>query len=318
MPAGVSGGDCLFGQYLHGGGRIIKRLISQVVPRADTAGDASTYTLDALAEHMVIGNTLKVVWDGAEYFCEVYDLNGGAAIGNGTLWYGGKSNGEPFLIFDYYVWNLVWEDEDNHKMTVYAVSGEVKKLDERFLPDNVKGRMSSTNPKGSGAFSVNRCYEGEIGEQSVALGNNCVASGRISIALGNGAKATGTHAYAEGTYTEATAINAHAEGECSVASAPNTHAEGLYAIAASKYQHVQGKYNVADTENKYAHIVGNGEGVSDNLRSNAHTLDWEGNAWFAGTVEGTGVIVKSSTEGSSKRFMLTVDDTGAVTATEVT
>ena len=31
----------------------------------------------------------------------------------------------------------------------------------------------------------------------------------------------------------------------------------------------------------YAHIVGNGE---ESARSNAHTLDWSGNAWFAGKV----------------------------------
>jgi hypothetical protein len=33
---------------------------------------------------------------------------------------------------------------------------------------------------------------------------------------------------------------------------------------------------------KYAHIVGNG--TSTSKRSNAHTLDWEGNAWFAGKI----------------------------------
>lgn len=33
---------------------------------------------------------------------------------------------------------------------------------------------------------------------------------------------------------------------------------------------------------------------------------------------GTAIIVKSSTEGSSKRFKITVDDSGAITATEIT
>ena len=45
---------------------------------------------------------------------------------------------------------------------------------------------------------------------------------------------------------------------------------------------MQGQYNIEDTENKYAHIVGNGE--DDSVRSNAHTLDWKGNAWYAGKV----------------------------------
>ena len=53
-------------------------------------------------------------------------------------------------------------------------------------------------------------------------------------------------------------------------------------------QHVQGKYNVEDTEGTYAHIVGGG--TDDTSRANIHTLDWNGNAAFAGDVtNGAGV-----------------------------
>ena len=68
-------------------------------------------------------------------------------------------------------------------------------------------------------------------------------------------------------------------------------------------------------KSKYAHIVGNGE--SNSARSNAHTLDWDGNAWFAGTVEGTALILPSSTPDSTKRFRITVDDSGTITAEEL-
>lgn len=107
----------------------------------------------------------------------------------------------------------------------------------------------------------------------------------------------------------------HSEGS-GLASGDYSHAEGTGTIASGKYSHAQGKYNIEDTENKYAHIVGNGE--SDNTRSNAHTLDWDGNAWYAGTVEATGIILPSTTEGSTKRFLVTVDDTGTLSATEIT
>lgn len=72
-----------------------------------------------------------------------------------------------------------------------------------------------------------------------------------------------------------------------IASGDSSHAEGNNTKASSKYQHVQGKYNIEDTANKYAHIVGNGAG--DAKRSNAHTLDWQGNAWYSGKLsqEGT-------------------------------
>lgn len=75
------------------------------------------------------------------------------------------------------------------------------------------------------------------------------------------------------------------EGEyANVASGKNSHAEGYHTKASGENQHVQGKNNIEDTANKYAHVVGNGE--SDIARSNAHTLDWSGNAWYAGKISG--------------------------------
>lgn len=42
----------------------------------------------------------------------------------------------------------------------------------------------------------------------------------------------------------------------------------------------------------YAHIVGNGTSTT---RSNAHVLDWSGNAWFAGDVYANGVPGQAGT-----------------------
>lgn len=66
---------------------------------------------------------------------------------------------------------------------------------------------------------------------------------------------------------------------------------------------------------KYAHVVGNG--FNNKIRSNAHTLDWDGNAWYAGSVECTSFILKSSTEGSNKRFRITIDDSGELHTAEI-
>lgn len=41
-------------------------------------------------------------------------------------------------------------------------------------------------------------------------------------------------------------------------------------------------HKVTNQKGKYAHVVGNGE--SDEERSNAHTVDWGGNAWYRGDV----------------------------------
>lgn len=127
------------------------------------------------------------------------------------------------------------------------------------------------------------------------------ASGYASHTEGGGCHTTGTAAHAEG-------IGTTANGRCS-------HVEGTYTIASGKAQHVEGIANIEDTEDKYIHIAGNG--VDPTNRSNAHTLDWEGNAWYAGSVEATSIIMKSSTPGSTKRFRITIDDEGVLTATEL-
>lgn len=86
----------------------------------------------------------------------------------------------------------------------------------------------------------------------------------------------------EGYRTIASGWDSHAEGNETIASGDSSHAEGYGTIASGWGSHAQGRYNIEDTEEKYANIVGNG---NDHFgRSNAHTLDWDGNAWFAGDV----------------------------------
>lgn len=117
---------------------------------------------------------------------------------------------------------------------------------------------------------------------SHAEGNSTTASGSRSHSEGMNSTASGSISHAEGNSTTASGNNSHAEGLNSTSSGNQSHAEGWRTIAASENQHVQGKCNIEDAANKYAHIVGNG--TSDTNRSNAHTLDWSGNAWFAGNI----------------------------------
>lgn len=121
---------------------------------------------------------------------------------------------------------------------------------------------------------------------SHAEGDSTTASGENSHSEGKYTTASGESSHAEGDSTTASAYCSHAEGNCTTASGENSHAEGASTIASSQNQHVQGKYNIEDLNGTYAHIVGNGE---DGKNSNAHTLDWQGNAWYSGKLsqEGT-------------------------------
>lgn len=140
----------------------------------------------------------------------------------------------------------------------------------------------------SGAFShAEGFFTDASGSDSHAEGYSTKASGSDSHAEGFGAKALGSKSHAEGFNTTASGQSSHAEGVSTSASGDYSHAEGCGTIALGDYQHVQGKYNIKDTKGKYAHIVGNGSDAD--TRSNAHTLDWKGNAWYAGKLsqEGT-------------------------------
>jgi hypothetical protein len=57
---------------------------------------------------------------------------------------------------------------------------------------------------------------------------------------------------------------------------------GQNLIARGENQTVVGKLNAEDTDNTYGFIVGNGSAT--NLRSNALTVDWNGNVVIAGTL----------------------------------
>lgn len=192
--------------------------------------------------------------------------------------------------------------------------GEHAEIFNDYINNTAAGNYShaegyQTTASGTGAHAE--------GYQTTALkdgahaeGYSTTAEGTVAHAEGYGTGALGAYSHVEGysTATISTATAAHAEGEETQAQAPRAHAEGYHSIAAGEAshaegymtstnasaahseglgtqargeaQHVQGKFNIVD--NTSAHIVGNGENIND--RSNAHTLDWSGNAWFAGDV----------------------------------
>ena len=186
----------------------------------------------------------------------------------------------------------------SHTHSQYLTSIPAEYITEAEL--NAKGYAPLDSPNFTNSISMARKSDTTIGAQSVALGSNTTASGDYSHAEGAGATASGyvSHAegeettasgycsHAEGYGTTASGQASHAEGESTTVSGYASHAEGTGTIASSDYQHVQGQYNIEDTTNTYAHIVGNG--TSSSARSNAHTLDWNGNAWYQGKLSQDG------------------------------
>lgn len=131
---------------------------------------------------------------------------------------------------------------------------------------------------------------------AVFAGFECVASGALAIASGSNSKATGPTSFARGRYAKAGGLYSHAEGDS--------------VQTQRKCQTVIGEYNIIDTDvtgpsssygnigrrGKYVLIIGNGmlPPGGEPYRSNALTVDWDGNVVASGDVtDGNGITLSS-------------------------
>ena len=209
---------------------------------------------------------------------QVKNYKNGLAIGGGSgnlFWKGTKIATTADITLD--------------SLGVTASSAELNYTD--GVTSNIQTQLNAKAPIASPTFtgSISLGRKSTIGESSFAVGKNVEASG--------------TYSHAEGEGTSARNSCSHAEGYNTMVTGNHSHAEGQGTTAASYCQHVEGSYNVSDYDAKYLHIVGNGTFMSP---SNAHTLDWEGNAWFKGDVY-VGATGNAGKDPGSKKLVSTDD-----------
>lgn len=229
-------------------------------------------------------------------------------------------------------------------------------------------KMDKENPSGTGSFSLNRKEGTEIGENSIAMGEESNASGDESVAIGSYASANGYESIAiggsnRGNYTLAIGNYAKAYGDRSVAVGTSSTAgdasRNFETVAVGcdvwaygggsvgigrqlrikvKDQTVIGMWNKQEEpadpskpeRGKYAFIFGNGS--DEDNRSNAFTIDWNGNAWFQGEVyvggeeqdNGSAKLVKNGDESITLKspdgslFTISVNNDGTLSAAKIT
>ncbi len=232
-----------------------------------------------------------------------------------------------------------YSHSEGYKTTASGTSSHSEGYSSKVVPDTITPSTSNADiitEWNSGSFALaNGSYSHVEGWDNLALGSGSHAEGRTTISSGTSshsegfgtvASEYGSHAegwsttssnyasHSEGRETTASGNNSHAEGYGTLSSGENSHAEGVSTVASgrgshaegegtsamSALQHVEGKYNIKDYT-KYAHIVGNG--TSDEARSNAHTLDWNGVGWFKDSVKVGG----SSQDDSNAKTLATTD-----------
>jgi hypothetical protein len=165
-------------------------------------------------------------------------------------------------------------------------------------------------------------------DYAIALGSNNIVSGKYAIGTGYKNTASGLYSFTAGSfntssensttaigcYNTASAGYAIAGGYHSTASGGLAIAIGYEVIAKHLCQTAIGMYNVADpstatvgNRGNYIEIVGNGTG--NNARSNARTLDWEGNESLAGSITlGKGTANETTLTAAQLKQLITLLD----------
>lgn len=278
---------------------------------------------DIIEKHFLIVNTVKqgnnYLLDGTT-FIEIYDKFNGGNINmvcrvDGTDYIPLLSVTPSKIIFSgIYQKTSVSLDFGTDGVgvlssTYLCASSELDEYSTKSETDNLlEAKANVENPVFSGTLGLN--HNGELGFASASLGFANTASGMYCFSEGMGNQSTGdaSHsegtgnvasgnaAHAEGSGTLASNVGSHAEGANTKATGYGSHAEGSNTIASGEGQHVEGKYNVDDPN--FIHIVGNGS--SNSKRSNAHTLNLNGEAWFAGDVYVGSTSGTNKDDGSKK------------------
>lgn len=178
------------------------------------------------------------------------------------------------------------------------------------------------NPYKSAFTAGSRASNSTIGSYSTVNGYDCTASGYCAYAEGYDTDSTSYYSHSEGRNTNANGYASHSGGYVTYANGNYSFTHGQYLHSNHRSQFVFGEYNIADdsteaanSRGNYIEIIGNGTGTS--ARSNARTLDWDGNEVLAGTLETPDVVKPTGSTWDGTNTSLTAAMTNKYTSAVV-
>lgn len=261
-----------------------------------------------------IGETYKVSWDGTVYECTCVYIGEAYAIGNRSIAGAGSDTGEPFLMIvpgtgEIMIASTEASDSHTFSISVFDQNVEVVKIDEKYLPDTVatKSEVEATQEVLDGVFGSVATFTFDkqtSGRDTFKFNSfNYYKISDFNPAPEDVFSFTGTRE--DGTEFSNVDIGNNCVGY------------GLFIVVASAgycslpiTETVQGSFS-APSAGLYAMYS------VDNSFSTAGTGEFTLRV-STGSLDITGLLLKSSTADSTKKFRITVDDSGTLAATEVT
>lgn len=272
----------------------------------------------------IAGETYKVSWDGAVYECNCVDFSYVTMIGNLSIVGAGSDTGEPFVIVPengVKIYIATADTSASHTVSISRFVTEVVKIDEKYLPENLATKSDVDEKLGNCIKTVNGTAPDASGNVEVqTISEDALSTNQYGtvIIVKNGVVFKNRF----GQYTQVSIGESNAaffvkEGKTSNVS------DTVFAFAVApdgnngiSFDQIRMSRNGIDfnSENVAIRSFKPGNTLVDVIQLNSSTprgvmVEITKNACF---------VLPSSTSGSTKKFRITVDDSGTLKATEVT
>lgn len=280
-----------------------------------TFADADDFYLGALESTFsaAVGETYKVSWDGTIYECACVEYSGITVFGNLSIVGVGSDTGEPFMMTvnnDSVLLIYTADTSASHTLSISGLASEVVKIDEKYLPDIIATKSEVEVAQNMANSNKEVLYSAF--SSAVTFTFDKQTSGRDTFVF------NACHYYKISDFNPAPenviSFNGTAENgdkQSKITTGNNCVEYGFFIVVASA-----GRCSLPVTDTDTFSFDATSAGL--------YAMYFEGDTSItAGTGQFTlmqmdGLTIKSSTANSNKKFRITVDDSGTLTATEVT
>lgn len=315
-----------------------KPVLTEIAPEETITFTPSSGMMSALwppTFNAVEGSTYIVKFDGTEYECSCIRLGGEGGplvLGNLSIPEVGDDTGEPFIMIYSGQWSIFSSDSaTEHTISISDKQVSLSKIDEKYLPEsaftNAEWTKISNKIVDYKQQSLSLSVSGEqIKIRSGASTSDNKINDKLKFEDGMVYKINGSITFHSPPEAGGTAYTLYVNGNYTCSNGLVKFGS-LYESYYKKYIQV-GLYSSSSDDTSF--YYGNLYVVSALPVSKTYTFDIN----ITVTEEakplpdicvceniqrvGDDVVIPSSTKGSTKKFKITVDDTGAISATEVT
>ena len=256
-----------------------------------------------------VGETYKVSWDGTVYECACADFNSYPVIGNLSIAGAGSDTGEPFLMLvdNGRVIEIYTADTSaSHTFSICVFAPEVVKIDEKYLPVASEGNYGVVKKS-----EIVTSYKFDL-----RAPHDLMVDAITAFKTGNANIVWSGYKVIDASYDSSndTISVVFAKEPLEVLTCSNYDGFYIRTLGSPTYEELQGnQVRIVNDEGVYAVLSTKGVKNDTTLSVGAERIHFYSECGLSKHE----LILKSSTENSTKQFRITVDDSGTITATEV-